>query len=71
MTEVDVLIPTWWELSTVPAGGAAVLCIVVAHLRTGPRGVHLELALPEDWSVGDGLEVHLDCDISTAQQQYK
>lgn len=55
----------------VPPGGAAVLCIVVAHLRTGPRGVHLELALPEDWSVGDGLEVHLDCDISTAQQQYK
>ena len=51
-------------------GGGAVRCSAVfAHLRTGPSGVHLELALPQDGSVRDGLEVHLNCNISATQRQ--
>lgn len=42
-------------------GRAAAVNCRLSHLRTGPCGVHLELALPQDWSVRDGLEVHLDC----------
>lgn len=36
----------------------------VSHLRAGPRSVHLELALLQDGSVRNRLEVHLDCGVA-------